>query len=134
MIRGQYNVNFFMFHMIRPPDLLRPSLYLLKTFKITALLQIFQRITWNKLFTLKSFLQGNGASSMDNLGILRLSWNFYIYNNNNILTAIRLLPGDSSSVHAHNYEKGATNLKPGALHEKHAVATWSVGNHLSICL
>ena len=30
-------------------------------------------------------------------------------NNNNLLTAIGLLPGGSSSVHVHNYEKGAKN-------------------------
>ena len=56
-------------------------------------------------------------------------------NNNNIyLTAIGLLPGGSGFIHVHIYEKGARNLKPGGLHEKHAVATWSLGNHLSICL
>ena len=26
-----------------------------------------------------------------------------------------------------------TKFKSGGLHEKHAVATWNVGNHLSIC-
>ena len=26
-----------------------------------------------------------------------------------------------------------TKLKLGGLHEKHVVATWNVGNHLSIC-
>jgi len=25
-------------------------------------------------------------------------------------------------------------FKPGGLHEKHVVATWNLGNHLSICL
>jgi len=25
-------------------------------------------------------------------------------------------------------------LKSGGLHEKHVVATWNLGNHLSICL
>ena len=54
--------------------------------------------------------------------------------NNSLLTAIGLLPGGSSFVHAHSYEKGTKNLKPGGLHEKHAVATWSLGNQLSICL
>ena len=55
-------------------------------------------------------------------------------NNNNLLTATGLLPGGSSFVHVHNYGKGAKNLKSGGLHEKHAVATWSLGNQLSICL
>ena len=27
-----------------------------------------------------------------------------------------------------------TEFKPGGLHEKHVVATWNHGNHLSICL
>ena len=27
-----------------------------------------------------------------------------------------------------------TEFKSGGLHEKHVVATWNVGNHLSICL
>ena len=27
-----------------------------------------------------------------------------------------------------------TRFKSGGLHEKHVVATWNVGNHLSICL
>ena len=57
-------------------------------------------------------------------------------NNNNIiyLTAIGLLPGGSGCIDVHIYEKGAKNLKPGVLHEKHAVATWSLGNRISICL
>ena len=60
----------------------------------------------------------------------------YPYNNNNniYLTAIGLLPGGSGCIHVHIYEKGARNLKPGGLPEKHAVATWSLGNHLSIRL
>jgi len=28
----------------------------------------------------------------------------------------------------------ANTFKSGELHEKHVVATWNVGNHLSICL
>jgi len=27
-----------------------------------------------------------------------------------------------------------TEFKSGGLHEKHVVATWNLGNHLSICL
>jgi len=27
-----------------------------------------------------------------------------------------------------------TKFKSGGLHEKHVVATWSLGNHLSICI
>ena len=66
------------------------------------------------------------------LWIYRTWFNNNNKNNNNLLTATRLLPGGSSSVHGQNYEKGAKNLKPGGLHEKLAVATWSLGNHLSI--
>ena len=32
------------------------------------------------------------------------------------------------------YELFTTEFKSGGLHEKHVVATWNVGNHLSICL
>jgi hypothetical protein len=32
------------------------------------------------------------------------------------------------------YELVTTKFKSGGLHEKHVVATWNVGNHLSICL
>ena len=64
--------------------------------------------------------------------------NTAVYNNNdtnnNLLAAIGLLPGGSSFVHVHNYGKGVKNLKTEELHEKHAVATWSLGNHLSIRL
>jgi len=31
-------------------------------------------------------------------------------------------------------KQGSKKFKLGGLHEKHAVATWSPGNHLSICL
>ena len=55
-------------------------------------------------------------------------------NNNNLLTAIGLLPSGSSFVHVNNYEKGAKDLKSGGVHEKHVVATWSLGNRLRICL
>ena len=33
-----------------------------------------------------------------------------------------------------NKKKGYKKFKSGGLHEKHAVAIWSLGNHLSICL
>ena len=52
----------------------------------------------------------------------------YRYNNNNnsnniYLTAIGLLPVGSGCIHVHIYEKRARNLKPGKMHELHAVAT-----------
>ena len=46
---------------------------------------------------------------------------YSVNNNNNIyLTEIGLLPGGSGCIHVHIYEKGARNLKPGGMHEKHA--------------
>ena len=32
-----------------------------------------------------------------------------------------------------NMKLVATRFKSGGLHEKHVVATWNLGNHLSIC-
>ena len=55
-------------------------------------------------------------------------------NNNNLLIAIGLLPGGSGFVQYTIIKKGVKYLKPGGLHEKQAVATWSLGNHLSIRL
>ena len=58
------------------------------------------------------------------------------YNNNNILlTAVGLSPGDSGYFTCIENMKLVTNkFKSGGLHEKHVVATWNVGNHLSIWL
>jgi hypothetical protein len=60
------------------------------------------------------------------------------YNNNNIyLTAIGLSPGGSGYLHVYKYKKLIMNkftFKAGGLHEKHVVATWNLGNHLSIRL
>jgi hypothetical protein len=33
--------------------------------------------------------------------------------------------------HVHKYEIWIKKFKSGGLHEKHALATWSLGNHLS---
>jgi len=55
---------------------------------------------------------------------------FIIY----LLAAIGLLPGDSGYFICKQNMKLVTNkFKSGGLHEKHVVATWNVGNHLSIC-
>jgi hypothetical protein len=59
--------------------------------------------------------------------------------NNNIiiylLTAIGLLPGGSGYFTCkQNMKLVTTKFKSGGLHEKHVVATWNLGNHLSICL
>jgi len=38
-------------------------------------------------------------------------------------------------LHVHKYEKKLTRtFKFGGLHERHVVATWKLGNHLSIRL
>ena len=51
------------------------------------------------------------------------------------LTAIGLSPGGSGYFTCIQSMKLVTNkFKSGGLHEKHVVATWNLGNHLSICL
>jgi len=60
-----------------------------------------------------------------------------VFNNNNIylLTAIGLLPCGSGYFTCKQNKKLVTaKFKSGGLHEKHVVATWNLGNHLSICL
>ena len=55
--------------------------------------------------------------------------------NNILFTAIGLLPGGSGYFTCTQNMKLVTNkFKSGGLHEKHVVATWNLGNHLSICL
>ena len=52
-----------------------------------------------------------------------------------LFTAIGLLPGGSGYFTCKQNLKFFTiKFKPGGLHEKHVVATWNLGNHLSICL
>jgi len=52
-----------------------------------------------------------------------------------LITAIRLSPGGSGYFTCIQNMKLVTNkFKPGGLHDKHVVATWILGNHLSICL
>ena len=56
---------------------------------------------------------------------------FYLY----LLTAIGLSPGGSGYFTCkQNMKLVITRFKSGGLHEKHVVATWNLGNHLSICL
>jgi len=56
---------------------------------------------------------------------------FYIY----LFTAIGLLPGGSGYfICKQNMKLVTTRFNSGGLHEKHVVATWNVGNHLSIYL
>jgi len=55
----------------------------------------------------------------------------YIY----LFTEIGLLPGGSGYFTCkQNKNLGTIRFKSGGLHEKHVVANWNVGNHLSICL
>jgi len=52
-----------------------------------------------------------------------------------LFTAIALLPGGSGYFTCkQNMKLVTTRFKSGGLHEKQVVATWSLGNHLSICL
>jgi len=52
-----------------------------------------------------------------------------------LLTAIGLSPGGSDySTRKQNVKSVTNKFKSGGLHEKHVVATWNVGNRLSICL
>jgi len=59
-----------------------------------------------------------------------------IYNNITYLfTAIGLSPsGSGYFTCTQNMKLVTTEFKSGGLHEKHVVATWNVGNRLSVCL
>jgi len=60
---------------------------------------------------------------------------YYIYIFIYLLTAIGLLPGGSGYFTCkQNTKLVTTRFESGGLHEKHIVATWNFGNHLSICL
>ena len=60
---------------------------------------------------------------------------FFCYIYFYLFTAIWLLPGGSGYFTFIQNMKMVTNkFKSGGLHEKHVVATWNLGNHLSICL
>ena len=59
----------------------------------------------------------------------------YIYIYIYIFTGIGLSPGRSGySTCKQNMKLVTPKFKSGRLHEKHVVATWNLGNHLSICL
>ena len=56
---------------------------------------------------------------------------YYIY----LFIAIVLSSGGSGYFTCkQNMKMVTTRFNSGGLHEKHVVATWSLGNHLSICL
>ena len=51
-----------------------------------------------------------------------------------LFTAIGFLPGGSGYFTCiQNMKLVTIKFKLGGLHEKHVVATWNLGNHLSIC-
>jgi len=51
-----------------------------------------------------------------------------------LFTAVGFLPGGSGYFTCkQNMKSVSTEFKSGGLHEKHVVATWNLGNHLSIC-
>jgi len=51
-----------------------------------------------------------------------------------LFTAIGLSPGGSRYFTCkQNMKLVTTKFKSRGLHEKHVVATWNLGNHLSIC-
>jgi hypothetical protein len=51
-----------------------------------------------------------------------------------LLIAIGLSPdGSGYFTCIQNMKLVTTKFKSGGLHDKHVVATWSLGNHLSIC-
>ena len=52
-----------------------------------------------------------------------------------IFTVVGLSPGGSGYFTCiQNTKSVTTKFKSGGLHEKHVVATWNVGNRLSVCL
>ena len=78
----------------------------------------------------------NAPKNIVTLILLELE-KIYIYNIIYIFlfTAIGLLPGGSGYFTCkQNIKLVTTKFNSGGLHEKHVVATWNLGNHLSICL
>ena len=68
------------------------------------------------------------------LGIPRQRYNNNIYLFIYLFTAIGLSPSGSGYFTCKQNMKLVTNkFKSGGLHEKHVVATWNVGNRLSVC-
>jgi len=58
-----------------------------------------------------------------------------VNNNNNIfIYLLQLGCYPVAVVCKQNMTLVTTRFKSGGLHEKHVVATWNLGNHLSICL
>jgi len=73
----------------------------------------------------------NGTASDGIFSVGNISPYIYIY----LFTAIGLLPGGNGYFTCkQNMKLVTTRFKSGGLHEKQVVATWNLGNHLSICL
>jgi len=67
--------------------------------------------------------------------VVLCSWIEQINNIIYLFTAIVLSPGGSGYFTCiQNMKLVTTRFNSGGLHEKHVVATWNVGNHLSVCL
>jgi len=113
-----------LFEKLKSLSYLTNSLYFMssKSFFITVLQSHHHRI----LFSSPSIL-----SISHSLLFLVSTIIYFIY----LFTAIGLLPGDSGYfTYKQNMKLVTTRFKSGGLHEKHVVATWNRGNHLSICL
>jgi hypothetical protein len=79
----------------------------------------------------------NTTNNTNNTNTTTTTTNNNNNNNNNLLTAIGLSPGGSGYFTCKQNMKLVTDkfrFKSRGLHEKHVVATWNVGSHLSICL
>jgi len=80
----------------------------------------------------------DGFTSPPKEGVLRI-FSIYIYTyiyiiNKYLFTIIGFSPDGSGYFTCKQNMKLVTNkYKSGGLHEKHVVATWNLGNHLSIC-
>ena len=72
--------------------------------------------------------------SLQNI-LLHYYYYYYYYIIIYLFTSIWLLTGGSGYFTCkQNMKLVTTEYKSGGLHEKHVVATWNVGNRLSVCL
>ena len=93
-------------------------------------------LTQNVDFLLYSAEQGHRSSLRNEVGTVVNRWlKLIIIIITHLFTAIGLSPGGSGYCTCKQNMKLVTNkFKSGGLHEKHVVATWNVGNRLSVCL
>ena len=77
----------------------------------------------------------NFLRSLNFLAAYALAFQCIIIYNIYLFTEIGLLPcGSGYFTCKQNMKLVTTKFKSRGLHEKHVVATWNFGNHLSICL